>query len=208
MLPMCTTAAYSYKFGGGTMTYRYILLGSILIASSTGIAGRPGGLARPVSGNLSLLGSVPHTCPSGPAPKILSPVFAAGYGAYPVWGVGFVGQHATLAFGTDFAQLKSEYDTTYGWGHKLLWVMPPGYKGRVTLRGGELRSGLPLWFDGRSGKARTLVLDPQRVLLPSSPKGTWATFAAALYVPKAGCYYLNARWPGGQWRMTFAAGTH
>jgi hypothetical protein len=36
----------------------------------------------------------------------------------------------------------------------------------------------------------------------------WATFPSGLYVPKAGCYYLDARWRSGQWRMTFGAGTH
>ncbi len=192
------------------MIQRCIFLASMLTLSMVGQARQPGNATPHLRavGTDPTLGPVPRDCLPGPTPKILSPDFAAGYGAYPVWGVGFSERHATLVFGTNLAQLKSEYNTTYGWGHKLLWAMPPGYRGKVMLHGTELRSGLPLWFDGRSGKTRTLVLDPRWVLLPTSPKGTWATFAATMHVLKAGCYYLDARWPGGQWRMTFAAGTH
>ena len=31
-------------------------------------------------------------------------------------------------------------------------------------------------------------------------------WSAILYIPAAGCYALDASWPGGSWRVTFAAG--
>lgn len=192
------------------MIDRSILLSSVLTLCIAGQARQPGDalLHRQTGGADPTLGPLPRDCPPGPRSKMLNPAFAVGYGAYPVWGVGFSEPHATLVFGTNRAQLKLEYHAPYGWGHKLLWVMPPGYKGRVMLHGGEVRGGFPLWFDGRSGMTRTLVLDPQWVVVPTSSTGVWATFPSGLYVPKAGCYYLDARWRSGQWRMTFGAGTH
>jgi len=34
----------------------------------------------------------------------------------------------------------------------------------------------------------------------------WAEFPGSLTILKAGCYYLEATWPGGSWHITFAAG--
>ncbi len=161
------------------------------------------------------LGLVPRTCSVGPAPTVLGPVFGvgsavSGYGAFPVWGMAFDGAHATLRWSPDPHNPNTGFMPLYGWGHKMLWVMKPGFRGRVTLYGGDLRGGSPVWFnlDGPGQRPTTsLVLDPRH--LPATPSGRgkpWPQFPGGMFVPHAGCYYIDARWPGGHWRMTFAAG--
>jgi hypothetical protein len=102
-----------------------------------------------------------------------------------------------------------EFHLADGWGHKFLWVVEDSVKGLVTIHGANLRDGSPLLpsADGQ-GPTSTLTLlvldahDPHRAMYVDQ----WAEFPGGLTIPKAGCYYLEATWPGGSWRITFAAG--
>lgn len=159
----------------------------------------------PWGGPSAKLGPVPQNCPPGPAPQNLDSNFGSAYGGGAVWGDGFTGSHAILVW---FPKLTSETHNQYGWGHKFLWVVKSSVKGLVTIRGANLMNGLPVRPDAEaeSPDSTPTVL----VLNPSDPnaqyEGQWVEFPGGLTIPQAGCYYLEATWPGGSWRITFAAG--
>lgn len=100
------------------------------------------------------------------------------------------------------------YTRPYGWAYKTLFISSVSFKGRVTLRGGSLSGGPPLYFSDRAQRtpARTLTLNPQHPLAYSGADRSWSYFPAGVYVSKPGCYYLEAHWPHGQWKTTFIAG--
>jgi len=102
-----------------------------------------------------------------------------------------------------------EFHHSDGWGHKFLWVVDTSVNGLVTIHGANLYDGSPLLPDAEQKVATStptmLIVDPQDPNLPNII-GSWAEFPGGLTIPKAGCYYLIATWPGGSWRITFAAG--
>jgi len=147
----------------------------------------------------------PSDC-GGPAPRQIDPAFAPAVGAPPAWAVGFVGPQATLSVtdGGTREDLELMRRTRYGWTRKVLWVLEPGQP--VTLRGGSLGDGAPLWFQFDGERPTTApVLDP-RFPEARGGRGNWREFPSYVYIPAAGCYFLEARWAGGSWRLTFAAG--
>lgn len=159
----------------------------------------------PLGGPLAQLGSVPQNCPPGPAPQNLDSNFGTAIGGGSVWGAGFTGSHAMLVWPP---KLASATHNQYGWGHKLLWVVKSSVKGQVIIRGTNLMNGLPLRpeaeADSPSSTPSVLVLNPSD---PNAQyEGQWVEFPGGLDIPQAGCYYLEATWPGGSWRITFAAG--
>lgn len=159
----------------------------------------------PSGGASAKLGPVPQDCPPGSAPQNLDSNFGSAYGGGSVWGAGFTGSHAVLEW---LPNLASETHDQYGWGHKLLWIVKGSVKGLITIRGANLMNGLPLRpeAEAESPGSTSSVL----VLNPSDPnaqyEGQWVEFPGGLDIPQAGCYYLEATWPGGNWRITFAAG--
>ncbi|HLJ81359.1 MAG TPA: hypothetical protein VKT52_07740, partial [Ktedonobacterales bacterium] len=84
----------------------------------------------------------------------------------------------------------------------------PSLTGLVTLNGNDLRTHYPLWLTGEDPvqpSAPVMTIDPTQV--PSATNdGKWKIWFGTLYLPAAGCYALQANWPGGSWRVTFAAG--
>lgn len=67
----------------------------------------------------------------------------------------------------------------------------------------NLRTGARLYFNVTGQPTPAPVLDPAAV---GTPINQWKDFPSHLFIPTAGCYTLEASWPGGQWRITFAAG--
>lgn len=146
------------------------------------------------------LGMVPQNCPPGPTPQPIFSDIGPVVGAAPVWVTGFGGPHAVIHIPTYFTY------TQYGWTWKLLWKMQSGYTHPITLEGGNLRNGTLLWFQiGQQNPSTSPVLDPLHSgQQPSAGSGlNWPSY---MYIPIAGCYSLEAKWPGGHWRITFAAG--
>jgi len=145
------------------------------------------------------LGPPPRDC-NGPTPKEIASFVGPAVGESPVWAVGPVGPHATLGLGRR---------TKWGWGQKVLLLIEPEHEGIVTVRGASVDDGSPIWFksSGRYvlGPTTKLVLDPQNPAIPIQ-HGQWKEWPSTFYIPKAGCYFLEARWNGGSWRLTFAAG--
>jgi hypothetical protein len=99
-----------------------------------------------------------------------------------------------------------QYDQ-HGWQHKFLWVLGPSYSGTVTFHGANLADGTPLWLDADNvpNTTTSLVLDTSDPTVVNRP-GDWVEFPGGLDIPTAGCYYLQANWSGGSWRITFSAG--
>jgi len=165
----------------------------------------PSSSPTPLVASAANIGPVPQNCPPGPTPKNVDPsVFGAGVGGSPVWAIGFDGPHATAhlnGWSEDLSLVQ------YGWNYKILWSVGRDYTHPVVLRGGLLSGGTPLWFRiGARTPTMTPVLDPQHPGTSTGSDVGWAEFPSYLLIPKAGCYYLEAQWPGGSWRITFAAG--
>lgn len=121
----------------------------------------------------------------------------------PVWVVGF-SSGLTLRMGPP----QDLGHTRYGWEIKMAWLVGPHATQHVTLRGWALRGGVPLWFQLGGNRPTTApILDPQHPVAwaPNLPAG-WAFFPSYLLIPQAGCYAVQARWPGGMWQVAFAAG--
>ena len=166
----------------------------------------PSPTPTPLAAGSSNVGQVPQACPPGPTPKDVNPsLFGPGVGGSPVWAIGFAGPHATA----DLQGITEDATTAkqYGWEYKILWEVGPNYTHSVTLRGGSFRNGTLLWFQfGDQAPTMTPALDPQHPGTITGSDVGWAGFPSYLLIPGADCYYLEAQWPGGSWRISFAAG--
>jgi hypothetical protein len=168
-------------------------------------------------GTPAALGAAPATCaPPAPAPRTLAYGFVGAIGGSPVWVAWFDGPRATKHLGPEGGLGYGRY----GWLITILFVVEPGFTDPFVMRGTRLEDGAPLWL-GVLGPGQTyyqatpsvaVVLDPRQPGLPdywntsTGLSEDWAAWDATLYLSAAGCYALEARWPGGSWRLTFAAG--
>jgi len=158
-------------------------------------------------------------CPGSAGTEIpgVTEFSSVGLGELPVWLAGWGNPPATPAAGATEPtvpglnfQPGAPYLAPYGWGHRALWVIEPGFTEPVALRGASLDDGTPVWFNpGAPGDdpTRAPVLDPRRPGIPlqhgdwtTSPPALWAEFPSAMYFPRTGCYELVAEWEGGSWR--------
>jgi len=107
-------------------------------------------------------------------------------------------------------RIPSYFDyTQYGWPWKVIWRVSTRYTQPVQLHGGSLRTGTPLWFQIGEPASTTPILDPrpdEQQIAQSGNPTEFVEWKSYLYIPGAGCYYVEADWPGGSWRVTFAAG--
>lgn len=163
------------------------------------------------------LGSAPASCsPAASTPHAVPGSLSdPALGASPVWVIGFEGSHATL-----YINLGGAGPTRYGWMVFVTFAIEPEFTDTVVVGGVRLDDGTPLWMAAlEPGQTYTEVkpsvavtLDPQQPGLASfqnTSRGLgedWAAWAAALYIPEAGCYALEATWPGGRWSGAFFAG--
>lgn len=148
------------------------------------------------------LGVVPQNCSPGAVPHNVFSALGPAVGQAPIWAVGFDGPHAVL-------RIPTSYDTytQYGWTWKLVWTVGPHFSQKVTLHAVNLRTGEPLWFQFDGPQTSSPVLDPQQSNHPAPAAGEgYAEWGSYLFIPVAGCYQIEATWPGGQWRILFAAG--
>lgn len=145
------------------------------------------------------LSKVPQNCPVGQAPHIISPALGPVIGGAPVWAV----MPTTLHIPSYFT-----YTPKYGWEWKIVWEVGPSYTHPVTLDGRNLHNNTSLTFQiDEQDVSISPILDPSYPGHPRSVLGKdWVEWGSYMYIPAAGCYYLEATWPGGHWRITFAAG--
>ncbi len=151
---------------------------------------------------ISPLGPVPNDCPAGPTPQKFDAAFAPGVGSDAVWVVGFKGPHATLS---NFPQTQPGPN---GWPHLLTVVVRQGGDWPIALHGWNMNTDAPLWFGGiqPEDESTTAIWLYNHDNVLQLGHHEWITLKTYVYVPVAGCYYLEATWPGGHWRITFAAG--
>jgi hypothetical protein len=150
------------------------------------------------------LGAVPSNCTPGPT---LRPIFAGlgpGIGQAPLWAFGFGGPRPVLLI----PHSVDEYIAPYGWIWKIIWEVGPHFSAKITLRGENVRTGIPIGFQFLDGPiVASAVLDPQHPDHPVPVAGEgYAEWGSSIFIPVAGCYQIEAIWPGGQWSFPFAAG--
>ena len=95
----------------------------------------------------------------------------------------------------------------HGWRVKVLWVVSTDLESPARVRGHELGGGTSLWFeveDRGETPVATATLDG------AAPGGSTTTgyrdFPSYMYVPRAGCYELEASWSDGSWQLVFGLG--
>jgi hypothetical protein len=137
--------------------------------------------------------------------------FGPALGTSPAWALGFMAEGSRDVLHI----IDSLHGRTgpHGLYRKVLWLTQPGYAQKVTLSGHSLSNNDPLWFQfGSDDPTTTPVLDPAHPGVPGSgdpmgsPQNRYANFPSYLFVPGADCYVLEARWPGGNYSVSFAAG--
>jgi len=169
----------------------------------TPIQSSPTDTFTPTVASAANVGPVPADCSAGPTPQDKFSAISSVIGVSPVWVTGFSGPHAAV-------HLMYDRSSPYGgWPKKLVWEIGPHYNQSVTLHAGSLRDNTLLKFDFSPVEPVTVspVLNPQTPNHPVSAIGAdWEEWGSYLFLPGAGCYYLEASWPGGHWRITFAAG--
>ncbi len=137
-------------------------------------------------------------------PRDKVPHFPYVIGRQPVWAD--IGKFNDRYLAFHLVQSVGEGShTEYGWGYKILWLVALDYRYPVTITGGRIGGNRPLWFQiQRQQPSRAPKLDPLHPPIPDQDGKH--NFPSYVFVPKAGCYYIQARWRGGSWRTTFAAG--
>lgn len=155
------------------------------------------------------IGTAPTSCPAvnlalvhmrrnnqpHSAPPIITWVQGGALAGYSGWFL--VSHRLALGFGAR---------TKYGYPQKIFWQLVNGSRGPVTLQGRNLRTGRPIWFGRPLPNMHPRPLMPGPVIAwPSAiirpHRGPTLTF-----FPSAGCYVIQARWPGGGWSIPFTAG--
>ena len=143
---------------------------------------------------------------AGPAPQLTS---FADYGNLagkaPVW-AGFYA--AFDAAGQRYRVGRDAPRTAYGWRVKVLWVVSAKLEQPARVQAHEQSTDAALWFEvgeDEAERAPSGVLDPSNPGVPATENG-YKEFPSYVYVPRAGCYELEARWDSGGWRLVFGLG--
>ncbi len=123
----------------------------------------------------------------------------------PVMVIGLGGPHAVL---THFTQAQPP---EIGWYKRIVLLTKTNYTGTVTFRGGEMHDGTPIWFGMKQHSQVPITTFTVLPLNTSTSNHTgsdeeWGLSTAAMYIPRAGCYFLMATWPAGGWIVFFSAG--
>ena len=149
------------------------------------------------------LGAAPSNCTPGPTVRPIFPQLGPGIGTAPLFVFGVEGGSRPL--------LIPPYDTyvsPYGWTWKIIWEVGPHFSSKITLRGKNVHTGAPIWFQLLDEPiVSSAVLDPQSPDHPVPAAGAgYEEWGSYIFIPAAGCYQIEATWPGGQWGFPFAAG--
>ena len=144
------------------------------------------------------IGRLPDDCEPGPDPVPVSDHVGHGIGGDPAWAIGF-GADGTLGFNPDDPYRGR------GWLRKVLWLVGDTAADQVTVTGHRTDDEASLWFayPGPDAQVTSLVLDPST---PDGEHGDWFEYRGYFVVPAAGCYRLEAVWPGGGWEVDMSAG--
>ena len=167
------------------------------------------------------LGPVPTNCPpSAPLVDFAPNTIIPGVGGSGVWLVGFVGPGGNPVAGqraTEKIAGPQRIPSAYTYAGWPIWVevlAGSDFAQTVTLTGRDLRTGYSLWFSPDSNKPDATAEAAPVVTIDFSAStpdiatsdAQWKTWFGIIYLPGAGCYTLQANWPGDGWVVNFAAG--
>jgi hypothetical protein len=149
----------------------------------------------------------PTDCGPTPEPVVVSEHFAPVLGTWPIWG--------TISSGTadrkGILSIPVENNNSGllagWWAHKVLWLVKTNYDGEVHITGFNIADDSPMYFS-LEGNTPTIiaVLNPETPGAYAAGSDQFANFPSFVWVSKAGCYLIEARWNGGLWRQTIAVG--
>jgi hypothetical protein len=164
---------------------------------------RPTATATPAFPHIPYLpGGIPTTCVHVATTSSVAPLSGA-VGSPPFFVGGFQRPQATILLG-DAHVTHVPYGWPSNWPDTMTWAAQAGLTGKITLTGANMSGGDRLWFQASGPPTTSLVLDP--LTASPGPAGWAATGTFTVFVPRGGCYSLQATWPGGSWIITFAAG--
>ncbi len=143
----------------------------------------------------------PPSCPPTVGTQTIDYLLSPALGVAPLWVAGF--DQATAQPVVHFESLLPRAYTLRGWAWQAIFATDLGYAGPATVSGGSLSGHGDVAFGQGSSIVSTLTLDTRA---PASRMVSWGEWVMAVYIPGPGCYFVQARWPGGGWRVTFAAG--
>jgi hypothetical protein len=92
--------------------------------------------------------------------------------------------------GPSFRLVEAHGVRQWAWAQKIGWDTPPGAQD-FTVRGWNLRTGAPIWWQLTPGATRVTTLGILRLHWPHALSPTM------LYVTGAGCYRIVVHYPGG-----------
>lgn len=152
------------------------------------------------------LGSAPQDCPEVSQTHYFHvPGFPMVAGHSPILVIGLGELTVTLT------HFKHAQPPEIGWYRPITLLTEINYAGTVTLQGGEVNGSAPIWFGVRQhdqGLITSLSVRPVDASVSHhfGDDQQWGLLHAIMYIPRAGCYVLIARWPEGRWIVFFAAG--
>lgn len=153
------------------------------------------------TGTRIALGPAPANCAPTTFGKV-SDQRGSGLGTSPVWVQGFeaAGDGAVLHVAPGAKDPR-------GLPTDVLWLIAPGFREQIELRAHSIESPELLWIGDPYGATQ------YGVLLPGAPSvlgdiaaDGFVEFPMTLFIPRAACYVLEVRWPGGEWHASFVAG--
>lgn len=160
----------------------------------------------PVVMPYATLDATPAACPQNTQTQnFAAPALPPGVGGGSLWVTGFTGPRAVLN------HLVRAHPPQLGWYQQIQLVGSSNFSGAITLQGGIAGSIFPLWF-GFDPHEKELIYSYQYRPADSSLSNhttddqQWTVRPINLYIPQAGCYYLQATWDTGSWTVYFAAG--
>lgn len=177
------------------------------IGSSTAMPARSAPLPFPTPTlNVPTIGTVSATCaPGTPLVDFSSGETVAGAGGPDVWFIARSAQPGDV-------QLPQSNYTVAGWPVPVTVFIKHGFGQTITLTGHDLTTGYSLWLSadannpGSIAKAAPLAMIDPTHGLAHTRDARWDVWSGVLYLPGAGCYIVQANWPGNGWTIDFAAG--
>lgn len=158
--------------------------------------------------NVPAVGPVSANClPETPPVDFSSSETVPGVGGSGVW---FIASDRSGKRGD--VELPPGNYTLAGWPVPVMVYIKHGFTQPITLMGHDLLTGYSLWLSpdatspGSLADAAPLAtINPGQGLAHTSD-AQWDIWSGVLYLPGAGCYIVQANWPGNGWTIDFAAG--
>jgi len=152
----------------------------------------------------------PTTCPAiGPTPTSTPPGLEGTWvGASPFWFDPYLELDPATSVWHYFADMGLKGRD--GWSVKVIWLLARTLTEPARISIKSLGSGRPLWITiGGSYTERSTAprLDPARPSHPDVPAKPYThEWGSYVVFPQAGCYAVEAQWPGESRRLVFAFG--